>query len=126
MNVIFSEKTENGEPMYKRNEIAGDDNIYVTMHAKKRLKERNGWCRQTSERMLIRIYKEGIREKDFTGKQKLWVKTHKKDYFKNADYVIYGDKVYVFHGNLLITVHKAPKKKYSNYKKNRWDYLEAV
>ena len=65
----------------------------------------------------------GIREENFSGRQKRWVEKHRASFDYGTDYVIYGDKVYIFHGNLLITVHKAPKKKFNEKKvyKDFWD-----
>ena len=127
MNVIFAPKTDTGAPAFWKEDIINDGNIYVTLHAAKRLKERNGWSRRTSIRMIKRILSDGITEKDFSGKQKLWVKNHKRDYSERNSYVIYGDKVYIFQDNMLITLHEAPKKKYTDYRTRKsLLYLEAV
>ena len=69
-DVIFSERTENGDPSFWFNDIKDNDNIYVTMHAAKRLKERTGWNKKAAARMLEKVQKYGIREDKFTGLQK--------------------------------------------------------
>ena len=84
-------------------------NIIISKHAYQRLKERNGWNRKSAERLINRIYLQGKRPADIKGYLRVWV-----NYKINAsiepdsEFVLYGNKLYIFSNCTLITVVSAP------------------
>lgn len=80
--------------------------VYISRHAFDRMKERNGWNRKTSVRMVRRIYDCGILPDDVHGPYRNWVQ-HRKKKDPKATYRFYGQNLYVFDNNVLITVIQA-------------------
>ena len=90
-----------------------DKTIYVTDHAYMRLRERNGWNRATAERMVARIYKNGVRPDDVKGYLKPYLQTKAVEAGAReiSDVVIYGDIIYLFsRKSVLVTAYPAPTK----------------
>jgi len=79
------------------------ENIYVTKHGYKRLRERNGWNKKTADRMLIKIYNDGLDLRDISNTCKEWAMEVGRQHSDSDVYKIYGDKVYVFKYTTLIT-----------------------
>lgn len=87
-----------------------DSNIIsLTTHSKERLKERNGWSKKTSERMIQRVIENGEDMEQKTGYLGKWARAKKKEY-KNKTFMLYGTQVYVFTNNTLVTVFPAPSR----------------
>ena len=82
--------------------------IIISKHAYQRIKERNGWNKKTADRMIKKIYVDGLRKEQIKGYKKQWF-MHKEDSSdKNKEYVVYGDYVYIFSNNVLITTFPMP------------------
>lgn len=82
----------------------------ITRHAKKRLKERNGFNKKSMQRMADRAYEKGIPLSETKGQLHKWVTSV---YFRNTEVNnlrIYGDKLYLFRDNILITILQVPQK----------------
>ena len=82
--------------------------MIVTKHAKQRIKQRCGVSEKSSLRIAKIAYENGLRHSDLTGNLKKYVDGL---YFKNKNanqMRLYGDKVYVFHNEKLITVLQIP------------------
>lgn len=80
----------------------------VTRHAKKRMKERCGLNKKSTDRMAEIAYENGLKHRELTGNLKKWVSSL---YFYNqtANQIrLYGDKAYIFHNTELITVIQIP------------------
>ncbi len=106
-----------------------DDHIYLSRHALKRLKKRNGWNKKTSERMLKKIYEEGKQGDEIKGSVASWIEHKEKIRSGNAAYILYGEKAYVFDGQLLVTVLNTPRKRsYFNpaYKTEDNEYRKEI
>lgn len=89
----------------------------ATTHAYDRAKERLGWKSSVLDKMMLRAFENGVEHKDTKGTlnkyiTKLWFE-HKK-----ANNVrIYGENIFFFHGNVLITLYRLETKliKYLKY-----------
>ncbi len=86
------------------------NNIYISDHAMKRIKERNGWGKKSSIRMIKKIYDEGLTPENVKGKYAAWVRNkvataNAGDYFR-----LYGESLYVFNKETLVTVLPTPRK----------------
>lgn len=80
----------------------------VSKHAKERSKQRNGWNEKTTERMVQKVLEKGIPHRQTKGRLNKWINGL---YFKNRDannICLYGDKAYIFHNEVLITVLQIP------------------
>lgn len=87
-----------------------NDSILITKHAYSRLKKRNGWSRRTAERMIPRIYSDGLRPSQVKGYLKTWINT-KYDYSNDGDeYILFGEKLYIFNGMAMLTVLPVPSR----------------
>ena len=82
--------------------------MIVTKHAKERMKKRCGLNEKSSDRLALIALEKGLRHKDLTGNLKKWVDSL-YFYNRNANNIrLYGDKAYIFHDTLLITVLQIP------------------
>ena len=86
--------------------------IWITDHAYARMKQRNGWNRKTSDRMVSRVYDSGQRPEQIKGYLKAWVKAKVSEDVNGNDFVLYGQSMYVFRENALITVLHIPSRGY--------------
>ena len=91
--------------------------ITLTYHADKRLKQRLGLCVAARRRHVKTVFDKGFRHDQAKGRL--------KDYFdktylnkKTANNIrIYGEFIYIFSGNCLITVYELPDYFKNIYKK---------
>lgn len=81
--------------------------IYITRHAEQRLKERNGWSKKTINRMVEKVFNEGviINKKDHP-----WATDILKNDCYDPEYKLYGNFIYVFSDSTLVTVLNMPNK----------------
>lgn len=80
----------------------------ISNHAEKRMKERCGFNKKTSERMASKVFQEGITHSQTKGRLNKWVTSL---YFKNKsanNIRLYGDKAYIFCDKVLVTVIQIP------------------
>ena len=83
--------------------------IYITKHAYQRAKDRCGWNRSTTDRMLRKVASCGINVLETMGKVRPWAESHlSKDYARESK--IYGNWLYIITNNRLITVYQIPAK----------------
>lgn len=83
--------------------------MVVTNHAYKRSLERSGLNRKATERMLNKIWSDGISAEETTGKIKHWLDTVQDRSLNDLSKILlYGDKAYLFHDDILITVLQVP------------------
>ena len=82
--------------------------VVLTKHAEERLKERNGLNKKSIERMATKALYEGIPHSRTNGRLHKWITSiyMKKKVATNIR--LYGDKAYLFKGNVLITVLQIP------------------
>ena len=82
--------------------------LQITKHAYMRLKERNGWNKKTSDRMIQKVFADGLRYDNIKGYIRIWLKEY--GYSDNSDYVLYGRYIYIFKDNCLITSFPVPNR----------------
>lgn len=83
--------------------------MYVTEHAKRRLKERNGLNSKSIDRIAERALNEGIRHNQTKSRLCKWVTSV---FFRNTsinNIRLYGDKAYLFVDEKLVTVLQIPQ-----------------
>ncbi|MCR4610575.1 MAG: hypothetical protein K5644_01630 [Lachnospiraceae bacterium] len=88
--------------------VREDTYVHISEHAYKRMKERNGWNRKTANRMIKRIYINGQRPDEVKGYIKIWIVHKLGQVRENDEYVLYGDYVYIFNNNVLVTSFRQP------------------
>ena len=85
--------------------------VKSTVHARERLKERNGIPKSAIGRIIERAYTSGLKREDTKGQLRAYLD---EQYRKNGGFGdelrVYGDYLYVFHENKLITVFTIPQK----------------
>ena len=82
--------------------------VTITNHAFERCKERAGWNKKVAKKMANRAFIKGISHKDTRGRLNKYI-TSLWRYNKNAGNVkVYGEFVFIFAGETLITVHALP------------------
>ena len=89
----------------------------VSKHAGKRIKERCGFTKKSSERMAEKAFEEGITHNKTKGRLNKWVTSL---YFreKKANNIrLYGDKAYIFCNEVLVTVIQIPPSLMKDFKK---------
>ncbi len=86
--------------------------IVISEHAYMRLKERNGWSRKAATRMIGKVYQKGLRPEQVKGYLKCWI-NNKADYgTAGSEFVLFGEKLYIFSGNTMVTVIPTPSRGY--------------
>ena len=84
--------------------------VSISQHALDRLKERLGWNKKTSIRMVEKVIAEGTKDRDVKGYLSSWVRSKmESDGFKDGHFMIYGKNAFIFHGNVLVTAYNVPK-----------------
>ncbi len=91
--------------------------MYITKHAEKRLKQRCGFNKKSMERMVSKALNEGVSHKETKGELKKWVSGVYLKEKKTNNIRLYGDKAYLFHSDMLITVFQIPPYLTKNIKK---------
>ena len=86
-----------------------DNKVIMTYHAEDRLKERAGFNQKAANRMAQKALDNGITHGDVTGQLKKWL-DRKYFAYKNANNMrIYGEELYIFNEDVLITVFHIPQ-----------------
>lgn len=91
--------------------------MIVTNHANERLKERCGLKKKTKEHMVEKAFTKGYSHSQTKGRLNKWVTSL---YFKNRNannIRLYGDKAYIFCGEVLVTVIQIPASLMKDFKK---------
>lgn len=83
--------------------------MHVSRHAQKRLKERCGATKKSGQRMADRAFERGLTHKDVSGRLGRWVDGVYLQCNRGNQIRLYGDKCYIFHNNVLITVIPIPQ-----------------
>lgn len=95
--------------------------VTITEHAFDRAKERLGLNEAAFKKIVLRAWLDGIKHKDTKGTLNQYI-TKLYMRYKNANNIrIYGEVVYVFSNQTLITVYQVPSelKKFLNPKKTK-------
>lgn len=92
--------------------VRHNEELVISKHTYSRMKERNGWNRKAAKRMIQKVYQEGLRPEQVKGYLKGWV-NNKTDYAKDCnEFVLFGEKLYIFNGNTMLTVLPVPTRGY--------------
>ena len=86
------------------------DTIYISDHAMDRLRKRNGWSRKASLRMMQKIYDSGLVPNQVRGRYSAWVRKKEAEKNRNDTLRFYGENLYIFNRNTLVTILPAPRK----------------
>ncbi len=84
------------------------ENLMISRHAYTRIKERNGWNRKAAIRMIPRVYSEGLRPSQVKGYLRQWVGEKVANARPGHEFILYGERLYIFNGGTVITVLTAP------------------
>lgn len=93
--------------------------IKVSKHAEQRMRERCGLNKKSIERIAQKAYNNGIKHESTKGRLNKWITGV---YFKNTkanNIRLYGDMLYIFCDNVLVTVFQIPH----SIAKNLSDYI---
>lgn len=90
--------------------------IVITDHAYSRLKERNGWSKKSSDRMIQRVYEKGLRASQAKGYAKKYMQFRQEEHPEDEQ-ILYGETLYVFNKNILITAFGIQQKMSGNKSK---------
>ena len=87
-------------------------NVYISDHARQRIKERCGnEKKSTAERLSSLALERGIKAEETSGDAKRWLESHKRS--EDHELYIYGDKIYIYSisrdAAVLITVIHLPQ-----------------
>lgn len=90
-------------------DVSEDDAVYVSDHAEKRIREREGINRKAVSRIVKKAWEEGTDGTKVPGLTGQWVRS--KDQH-NRKYIIYGNFLYIFDNarKVLITVIPVPSR----------------
>ena len=80
----------------------------VTYHGGKRMRERIGVPKRAIQKLADTALEKGVRHKDTAGSLKKYISTLYLQYETANNIRLYGDKVYLFAGSILITVLQIP------------------
>lgn len=95
-----------------------DNSIQITDHAYDRMKERLGWSRKAGERMAQKAYLEGQTHGETRGSLHRFLDGVFLSHGNANNLRIYGEALFVFCGNKLITVYALPTR-YRKLQKRR-------
>ena len=93
------------------NLLDGSDAIYgviVTRHAADRMLERGGLNRKSIQRIANQVYSNGYPIERTKGRLRKWMYKISKSNPSAQNLRIYGDKLYIFSNDVLITVFNIP------------------
>ena len=85
------------------------DKVILTTHAQQRLKERCGLQKKSKERIAAKVFEEGLSIEETNGSIRKWMTMVFYNNTNINNIRLYGDKVYLFANQTLITVLFVPK-----------------
>ena len=81
----------------------------ITNHAEERAKERLGWNRAALNRMADKALNEGIAHSQTRGRLNRYLTKLYLNHRKGNNNRVYGEHVFIFHNEVLITVVLLPR-----------------
>lgn len=84
------------------------DTIEITKHAYERAKERLNFSKGVLEKMAKKAFKDGIKHKETKGNLNKYVTGIWFRYKHSNNVRIYGEVIFFFAGNILITLYQLP------------------
>lgn len=93
--------------------------LIITTHAFQRSKERMNWPKKVLEKMAEKAFEKGIKHSDTKGRLNKYIAGLSFKYKQGNNIRIYGQDVFLFHSNTLITVFRVPNNLLKNVKSTR-------
>lgn len=78
----------------------------ATDHAYTRAKERLGWKKRVLEKMMRKAFDQGVKHSQTKGRLRKYLNQLWLDYRTCNNVRIYGENIFFFKNNLLITVYR--------------------
>lgn len=85
-----------------------DRRMRVSNHARKRMKERCGTNKKSSDRVANLAFERGLTHQEVTGKLCRWVDGVYLKHHTGNQIRLYNGKVFIFHNDVLVTVKPIP------------------
>ena len=85
-----------------------NDIVYISEHGMQRLKDRNGWNRKTSLRMMKRVFDNGLRMNELSKNVRKWLVGQLEETGRGYYFIVYGQFAYLFNYNTLVTLIHIP------------------
>lgn len=85
------------------------DKVILTAHAQQRLKERCGLQKKSKERIAAKVFEKGLSIEETNGSIRKWMTMVFYNNTNVNNIRLYGDKIYLFADQTLITVLFVPK-----------------
>lgn len=82
------------------------DKILITEHAYDRAKERLSLSKNALDRLALKAFEEGIKHEDTKGKLNRYLTSLFMTYKKANNIRVYGENVFLFCNNSLVTVYQ--------------------
>lgn len=82
--------------------------MVITNHAYERAKERLGWTQKVLDKMSSKALSEGIKHSDTKGRLNKYITATYFSYKSANNIRIYGENVYLFDKDVLITIYQLP------------------
>lgn len=99
--------------MERRRIQRGHEGFYkimeITVHAYKKSRQRFRWKSKTLDRMAIKAFEEGIHHKDTKAYLNKYISRKWKLYPHVNNVRIYGENIFFFTGDVLITLYRLPQ-----------------
>lgn len=94
-----------------------DYGVLITKHAACRLHQRSGLNKKSMQRIVDNVYISGYPIDATKGGLKRWMAKIAANNLNAQDLRLYGDKLYIFSDNVLVTVLNVPNDLKKNMKK---------
>lgn len=85
-----------------------DNSIRLTKHACKRARQRYRWNSQTLNRIALRAFESGLKSNNTKGYLKNYLDQTSEEHCRTSNLRLYGETVFVFYNNILITLWALP------------------
>lgn len=82
--------------------------ISITTHAYERANERLSWSKKILDKMALKAYSQGKTHSETKGHLNRYISKLYLQYKSANNTKVYGENVYIFCNNTLITVYKLP------------------
>ena len=93
--------------------------VSVTQHAYDRAKERLRWRPEVLDKMAEKAFVDGVEHKDTKGSLNRYITKLWLEYRRANNIRIYGENIYLFCGNALVTVFQLPNNMRKRAKKSK-------
>lgn len=93
-----------------------ENNIEITNHAFDRAKERLSLNRKSFQRLAEKAFSDGLKHSDVKGRLHRYLDKTFLEYRQASNIRIYGENMFLFRDNVLITVYLVPNELRKNLK----------